>query len=392
MVARDNLVAPRDPRRTKRASRSNGLMAAWIVLILAVAAVAAWLLANADDTRARWARLQPSAVVPLPSDVPSQWSKGGDSTPTAPATPAPTPAPVAQVPQPEPTPAPAPAAAPAPASVNPTGLTPAPDVALIEAAPVGALPKVEVLSDGSTRQPWQVYARPFDAPETKPRIAVMLTGLGLSAAPTEAAINKLPPDVTLSFSPYADKLGEWLQAARAGGHEVLIDLPLEPTNFPQHDPGPYSLLSTLTPSENVARLEWVLSRGVGYVGVVGEYGSKFATTAKNLLPMFEVLKKRGVMYVDAKATNDSVAGRVARDMGVPRAIDDRTIDEDGGRAAIDAKLAEIERLARTSGQALAFASPYPITIDRLLAWLPAAQQKGFAIAPVSAIANRQKDQ
>jgi polysaccharide deacetylase 2 family uncharacterized protein YibQ len=49
-------------------------------------------------------------------------------------------------------------------------------------------------------------------------------------------------------------------------------------------------------------------------------------------------------------------------------------------------------VARTSGQALAFASPYPITMDRLLAWLPAMQQKGFALAPVSAVANRQKDQ
>ena len=108
--------------------------------------------------------------------------------------------------------------------------------------------------------------------------------------------------------------------------------------------------------------------------------------------MFETLKKRGVMFVDAKASTDSVAGRVARDMGVPRAIQDRVIDVDGGRVAVDAKLAEIERLARGSGQALAFASPYPITIDRLLVWLPALQQKGLALAPVSAVANRQKDQ
>ena len=386
MVARDNLVAPQDPRRAKRGARSSGLMAAWLLLIAAVAAVAAWLFANADETRARWSRMSPSAVVTLPTDVPSQWAKG-DAAPTSAPAPAPTePAPAATA---EPAAAPPPPPAPPPA---PTGLGPAPDLALVEAAPIGPLPKIEALPDGRTRQPWQVYARPFDAPDTKPRVAVLLTGLGLSSAPTEAAINKLPPDVTLSFSPYADKLGEWLQAARAAGHEVLLDLPLEPTNFPQHDPGPYTLLSSLSPSEIDTRLEWVLSRGVGYVGVVGEYGSKFSTTAKNLLPMFEVLKQRGVMFVDAKASADSVAGRVARDMGVPRAISDRVIDADGGRAAVDAKLAEIEHLARTTGQAVAFASPYPMTIDRLLAWLPAVQQKGIAIAPVSAVANRQKDQ
>ena len=384
MVARDNLVAPQDPRRAKRTSRSNGLMAAWLLLIAVVAVVAAWLFANADDTRARWSRMTPSAVVALPTDVPSQWAKG-DAAPTpAPAEPAPAPAP-AQEPVAA---APPPPAPPAP----PTALSPAPDPAMVEAAPIGPLPKIALLPDGQERQPWQVYARPFEAPETKPRVAVLLTGLGLSSAPTEAAINKLPPEVTLSFSPYTEKLGEWLQAARAGGHEVLLDLPLEPTNFPQHDPGPYTLLSTLSPVENDARLEWVLSRGVGYVGVVGEYGSKFSTSAKYLLPTFEVLKKRGLMFVDAKASADSVAGRVARDMGVPRAISDRVIDAEGGRAAIDAKLAEIERLARSSGQAVAFASPFPMTIDRLLAWLPTAAQKGIAIAPVSAVANRQKDQ
>ena len=390
MVARDNLAASEDPRRVKRAARSSGLLAAWLVLIAAIAAVLAWLFVNADETRARWALLQPSAVVALPTDVPSQWTRSEAPAASEPA-PEPTPAPAAEpVAPPAAAPAPAPVAtpAPAPAPEPPRGLTPAPDPALVEAAPIGLLPRIG--PDG--RQPWQVYARPFSADDATPRVAVLVTGLGLSSTATEAAITKLPPEVTLSFSPYAIRLGEWLQTARAAGHEVLIDLPLEPINFPQHDPGPYTLLTTLTPSENGTRLEWVLSRGVGYVGVVGQFGSRFATSSKPLLPMFEVLKRRGVMYVDAKASADSVAGRVARDMGVPRALNDREIDADGGRPAIDAKLAEIERLARGSGQALAFASPYPITVDRLLAWLPAAQHRGIAIAPVSAVANRQKDQ
>ncbi|MBI3515447.1 MAG: divergent polysaccharide deacetylase family protein [Proteobacteria bacterium] len=385
MVAREDLVASGGPRRVKPAARSSGLVAAWLVLVAVIAAILAWLFANADETRSRWSLAQPRAVVALPTDVPSQWNRS-ESTPAPAAAPAPPPQ-AAPTPAPAPAPvaaAPPPAAAPAPSR----GLTPAPDAALVEAAPIGPLPKVG--TDG--RQPWQVYALPFNAPDTKPWVAVLVTGLGLSSAATEAAIAKLPPDVTLSFSPYADKLGDWLQAARAAGHEVLIDLPLEPANFPQHDPGPYTLLTTLSASENSARLEWVLSRGVGYVGVVGEFGSRFSTSAKYLLPMFEVLKRRGVMYVDAKASPESVAGRVARDMGVPRALNDRLIDAEGGRAAIDAKLAEIERVARADGQAVAFASPYPITVDRLIAWLPTAQHKGYVIAPVSAVANRQKDQ
>ena len=388
MVARDNLVATREsPRHGKRGSRSSSLLAAWLLLIAVVVAVLAWLFVNADETTQRWALMQPRAVVPLPTDVPSQWTKSQQpaAAPAAPPTASPAPTPAA--PAPAPTPAPAPVAATPPPKPS-VALASAPDAALIEASPSGLLPKIG--PDG--RQPWQVYARPFNADDARPRVAILITGLGLSSAPTEAAIDRLPPDVTLAFSPYADGLGAWLQKARDAGHEVLIDLPLEPANYPQHDPGPYTLLTSLSPIENVARLDWVLSRGVGYVGVVGEYGSRFATASKYVLPMFEELKKRGLMYVDAKASDDSVAARVARDMGVPRALEDRTIDADGGRANIDAKLAEIERLARGSGQVLAFASAYPTTVDRLLAWLPTAQQKGIAIAPVSAIANRQKSQ
>lgn len=382
MVARSPLAASDDPRRGRRGERSNGLVAAWVVLGALMAAVLAWLFANADDTRARWSLAQPRAIVALPTDVPSQWTRTTEA-PSAASAPS-----VPSVATPAPTPAAPPMAAPAPMPEPPRALLPpAPEPALVESAPVGPLPKIG--PDG--RQPWQAYARPFTGPD-KPRVAVLLTGLGLSAAATEAAITKLPPDVTLSFSPYAEKLGEQLAAARAAGHETLIDLPLEPANFPQHDPGPYTLLSTLSGTDNVSRLEWVLSRGAGYVGVVGEYGSKFSTTSKNLLPVLEALKRRGVMFVDAKASSDSVAGRTARDMGVPRAINDSVIDADGGRAGIDKRLGEIERLARTSGQALAFASPYPITVDRLSAWVSTLPQKGLVLAPVSAVANRQKDQ
>jgi polysaccharide deacetylase 2 family uncharacterized protein YibQ len=380
MVARSNLVAPDDPRRTRGSQRSSGLVAAWVVLAALAAAIVAWLFANADDTRQRWSMMQPRAVVPLPTDVPSTWTKGDAPVPTA----APTPAPQAEAP---PAPAPMPAPAPAPVAA-PRGLLPAaPEPALVESSPNGPLPKIG--PDGI--QPWQAYARPFEAAETKPRVAVLLTGLGLSAAATEAAI-KLPADVTLSFSPYAEKLGEQLAAARFAGHETLLDLPLEPVNYPQHDPGPYTLLTTLSATDNVARLEWVLSRGVGYVGVVGQFGTKFSTSSKYLLPMLEALKKRGVMYVDAKASPDSAAGRTARDMGVPRAINDAVIDADGGRAGIDKRLSEIERTVRTERNAVAFASPYPITLDRLTAWMATLPQKGIALAPVSALANRQKDQ
>ena len=98
---------------------------------------------------------------------------------------------------------------------------------------------------------WERYRQPFNMADQRPRIAVVLSGLGLSDSATEAAINKLPAAVTLSFSPYARDLERWIALARARGHEVMLDLPMEPASFPAEDPGPQGLLTHLTVEDNL---------------------------------------------------------------------------------------------------------------------------------------------
>ena len=100
-----------------------------------------------------------------------------------------------------------------------------------------------------------------------PRVAVVITGLGLSKAVSEQAVERLPPQVTLSFSPYSDALDQWIPRARAMGHEVMIDLPMEPASFPLDDPGPQALLTGMEPEDNLRRLRWFLDKGRGYSGV-----------------------------------------------------------------------------------------------------------------------------
>ena len=116
---------------------------------------------------------------------------------------------------------------------KPLSENPAPE--LVEQSNQGPLPKVS--SDG--RMSWQVYARPSDPGDGRPRVAIIFGGLGLSRAATEAAINRLPGAVTLAFDPYAEGLEDWVVVARKVGHEVLMGLPMEPEDFPQRDPGPY---------------------------------------------------------------------------------------------------------------------------------------------------------
>lgn len=319
-------------------------------------------------------------------------------SPPAPAT-APAPAPAAEAPTPAPAPAPAltttPAPAPQPeqkraatASPVPTGgLSPAPDPALVETSRFGQLPRVA--PDG--RKAWQAYARPFDANDQRPRISIIISGLGLSGAATESAIQRLPGTVSLAFSPYARGLDQWIALARAAGHEVLIDLPMEPINFPANDPGPETLLTSLTGEQNRIRLRTLLGRVSGYVGVINQMGSRFTTSAPHLRPVLTELRDRGLMFVDSRSSLRSVAARTASELQLPRVINNRFIDAEASREKIDSRLAELERIARVSGFAVGIGQPFPVTLDRLQRWTRDIEEKGFALAPASSMVNAQSD-
>lgn len=367
------------PTSEGHGSSVSALIAVWLMLIGLYAGVFAWLFLNAEDTLSRRNLEQSRIEMALP--------EAGETMTVASE-------PVAAARPKQTTPfglgemlpgakEPAPPAAPAPSSE--AKATPV-DPMLLETAAAGRLPTIA--PDG--RQPWRYYARPFSDPLNRPRIAVVITGMGLNATASEAAIDRLPGDVTFAFSPYAE-IGKLTEMARKDGHEFLMSLPLEPMNYPQHDPGPYTLLTTLSERENLGRMEWVMSRAQGYVGLVGEFGSRFTTRSTTMLPVLEQVKKRGLMFLDAAATPDSVSMRVGRDLAIPRAINDRTIDADANRAHIDAQIAQAERQAKATGQAVLFASPHLVTVDRLAEWLPTLAKKGLVLAPITAIVGRQPD-
>jgi polysaccharide deacetylase 2 family uncharacterized protein YibQ len=264
-------------------------------------------------------------------------------------------------------------------------LVPAPDPALVEESPSGPVPVIG--RDG--RQPWRVYARPFDRADKHPRIAIVISGLGLDSDATRQAVDQLPDNVTLSFDPYARQLVQQLNGARQSGHEVLLDLPMEPTDYPRQDPGPATLLTTLDDAQNLKRLVWVLSRGVGYVGVTGLSGSRFTSAKQSIQPVLVALKDRGLLFVDSRSSDQSIAAALARNIGMAWAVSNRLIDAEPSKEGVDHALADLEARANRDGVALGIGTPYPVTMERVGAWAATLAAKGLVLAPVSAIANQQ---
>lgn len=266
------------------------------------------------------------------------------------------------------------------------GLHPHPDPSLIQQSDLGPLPVIG--KDGRT--PWRVYSRPFSRVDTRPRVAVVVTMLGISENATESAIESLPGEVALSFAPFTKNLAEWIDKSRAAGHEVLIDLPMEPLDYPSSDPGPHTLLASVPIDQNLRQLGWILSRATGYVGVSIYMGDGLAGKQRTLSPILGELKERGLMLLDTRENPLASAGSVAKEMGLAVAVGDLLIDKTLSAEEIDGQLAKVEARARENGAAIAIARPYPVSLKRLAAWAAGLGERGVALAPVSAMPGTEK--
>jgi len=367
-------VGDLDFARPRRATAARLLVA--VLLLGAAAGIVAWQPGwlHRPPPPAPASRVEESLPAPPPVAAASPPPQAADMQAAAAV---PSPAPPPETP-PSDTSAhaapPEPAAAPPPASL-------ASEQALVEPGPDGPLPIIA--PDG--REAWRVYARPFDRGDKRPRLAIVVFGLGLSTAPTETSINELPGAVTLAFESYARQLPEWIERARAAGHEILLTVPMEPTDYPRQDPGPYTLLTSLDAKKNLRRLDWVLSRATGYVGVANIMGARFTGSRTDLLPVLEELRRRGLMFVDGRPAAQSATDALSGPMALPRVVSDRTLDGDATREAIDRRLSELEEVARRRGAALGVGYVYPVTVARVASWAQTLAQKGLALAPVSAL-------
>lgn len=255
------------------------------------------------------------------------------------------------------------------------GLPAAPIAGLTAPGPSGGLLPV-IAPDG--RNSAQAYARPFVS-NGSPKVALIVGGLGLNPQTTRAAIESLPAEVTLSFAPYAEDLQGWIDMARAAGHEVLLEAPMEPVDYPANDPGPYTLLAAARPDDMTRKLEWLLSRATGYFGVTNYLGSRFLANDAAMNTFAGALGRRGVAFID-----DGQGRR--RGGGAVRASADRLIDEQLSADAIEKQLSALEAGAFKGGQALGSGFAYPVTVTAIGRWAQGLGSRGLQLAPASALA------
>jgi uncharacterized protein len=270
-----------------------------------------------------------------------------------------------------------------------SGAKPLLDPKLIEATRHGAIPKIG--PDGA--RPSVRYAQPRDLPANKkdsPLIAIIIGGLGVSASGTADAFAKLPSTVTFALTPYGVDLEKLAERARAEQHEVLLQTPMEPFDYPDNDPGPQTLLTSLSAEQNLDRLHWLMSRFQGYVGLMGYMGARFISSEQALAPVLRDTAQRGLIFVDDGSSTRSIASQLAGSQNLPFARTDVVIDSVPTPVEIDRALARLEIKARDSGIAVGFATAQPATIARIAEWAKKLESRGIFLAPITTVAIKAK--
>jgi polysaccharide deacetylase 2 family uncharacterized protein YibQ len=254
------------------------------------------------------------------------------------------------------------------------------DQRLLEKSRYGMIP---VVADGL--KPFTVYAAEADRAKAAkmPAVAIVVSGLGVGAAKTVDAIMKLPAAVTLAFTPYGSDPSKLAERARAQRHEILLQIPMEPFDYPDNDPGPQTLLTTLAAEQNLDRMYWHLSRFQGYAGIANFMGARFVVADNVMQPIIREAAKRGLGYLDDGSAPRSVAPQLAAGQAMPFAKADLAIDAVPTALEIDRALIKLESLARERGFAVGVASALPVSIERIAAWSKALEGRGIMLVPLT---------
>ena len=260
------------------------------------------------------------------------------------------------------------------------------DSQLIEMTRYGPIPRI----GANGLRAAQAYAKPIPKRVNSPQVAIVITGLGISASGTTEAINKLPGPITLAFGPYGTDLERVVAGARGLGHELLLQVPMEPFDYPENDPGPQTLVTSLTTEQNIERLQWAMSRFQGYVGVLNQMGARFTASEASFSPIIREISKRGLIYMDDGSSPRSLAGQIAGGNNLAFAKATLVLDTVPSAVEVDRALVRLESLARENGIAVAVAAALPVTIERIAIWAKTAENRGFTLAPISAAATRAK--
>ncbi len=209
-------------------------------------------------------------------------------------------------------------------------------------------------------------------PPTKdktPRIAIIIDDIGYDRK-TALALSDLHPNITFSvlpFSPYGKKISRKLHAK---GAQLMLHLPMEPMEYPDVNPGPGAILSSMTPDQLLEQLKKDINDIPYIIGVNNHMGSKLTTSASQMNQIFTILKKEELFFVDSKTAPKSQGKASARLLKIQFAQRDVFLDNLQDTKYIAGQFQQLINIAKRHGTAIGIGHPYKATLEALTHLLP----------------------
>lgn len=257
-------------------------------------------------------------------------------------------------------------------------LTRAPISGLSRKSRFGSVPAPD--KNGLT--PLSAYARPFENSSDLHPVSIVIGGLGVNSALTQQAINTLPADITLAFAAHAPKLQNWINQARAAGHEVLIEVPMEARNA-ENTQGLERILETQDLNQNTDHLDWHLSRAQGYFGITNYAGENFLARTDAILPVIENLRTAGLGFIYDGSTTHPSLPLLAETAGLKFETAYIILDTNPEAEVINSKLERLTAQAKAGSAPIAFGFAFPETLTAVKKWTQNLESQELILAPAS---------
>lgn len=232
--------------------------------------------------------------------------------------------------------------------------------------------------------------QPADAPPKAPKVtpraggtaklAILIDDAGTDLE-SQAVYASIGRPFSLAVMPNMAHTGAAVAQAAEQGFEIMLHLPMEPVSGSGMEAG--TLLTTMSVTDIADRTKAALAQVPGAVGVNNHQGSKFTATRGAMLPVLQILRDRGLFYVDSATASDSIGSSLAGEMGIATRRNELFIDNDSSVAAICERLRQAAAMAQRDGSALVIGHCRPNTAEAVRQMVPELEAQGIELVYVS---------
>jgi len=216
-----------------------------------------------------------------------------------------------------------------------------------------------------------------------PLVAIIIDDLGYDRKIAKK-LSQLNGRITFSILPHSPFQESIARLAHDNGLGTMLHLPMEPVEYPAVNPGPGTLLTTMTPDQLIRQLEKNLA-SVPYIkGVNNHMGSKMTAESGQMYQIFSILKKRNLYFIDSRTSSKTLCKPSARLFQIPFAQRDVFLDHFQDPEFIRKQIKKLIRMAQRNGQAVGIGHPHTITYEILREMMPELEKK-VKLVPASEI-------